>query len=194
MQCLLLCGLKWWCPPIGHTGGDAADPFWTPSGLVSGNTPFFFFSTSNQNWWNPQHFVAPDHGPNIPWVANIPHLPVTSLSPDIFSKDVSTLVPGLLLGFGLSETLTSRNFLKACKENAGKAAGISVHGRSVVLSRAALLSLFSVTTKQDTRDGLYGSRPSRWLSHLLPSLPLKSVCRNPQDGQGLLSPCFSGLL
>lgn len=169
----------------------------THSGLLLGwsvETLLFFFSTSNQNWWNPQHFVAPDHGPNIPWVANIPHLPVTSLSPDIFSKDVSTLVPGLLLGFGLSETLTSLDFLKACKENAGKAAGVSVHGRSVVLSRAALLSLFSVTTKQDTRDGLNGSRPSRWLSHLLPSLPLKSVCRNPQDGQGLLSPCFSGLL
>lgn len=46
-----------------------------------------FFVNSDWNWWNPQHFVAPGHCPDIPWIENVSELPVTSLLP---SSEVST--------------------------------------------------------------------------------------------------------
>lgn len=55
-------------------------------------------------------------------VENISELPVPSLSPSIFSNEVSTLVRDLLFHVRLNEALTCHDFLRACErpENKGR--------------------------------------------------------------------------
>lgn len=111
------------------------------------------FLNPNGNWWNPQHFVAPAHCPDLPWVEAISELPFTSLSSNVFSSEVSTLVFGLLSCFGLNEALMSHDFLKVWKRTLGQKKEKAVRKKmymemSVVLSRITLLELFSVTTNK----------------------------------------------
>lgn len=61
-----------------------------------------------------------DTGQTSERVENISELPVPSLSPSIFSNEVSTLGPGLLFHVRPNEALTCHDFLRACERPENK--------------------------------------------------------------------------